>query len=160
MLKSLNDKSKDTTREIILELVKSHRTPIDKDDISKLSVLIHDITCLANSAASMFVILGIERIDEYSPKLVNIMRKFLEEITESIRNLNKLKSIESHYSTISGLRDEAENIFESALSELFHFYKNSLDIIKYKEIYELLGKMIEKSLDVSFAISSIVAKRR
>ena len=39
-----------------------------------------------------------------------------------------------------------------------HFYKNSIDIIKYKEIYELLEEIIDKCEDVAHVIESIAVK--
>lgn len=159
-LKSLKEKNKEATNNIILELNKSFRTPIDKEDIGQLAVLIDDITSLTNSVASRFVILGVERVDDYTPKLINSLHKCLGEMNKSIKDLDKLKGVEEHYSKINAFKNEADQVYEDALSELFHFYKNSMDIIKYKEIYEQLGKILDKCIDVSFVISKIFAKHK
>lgn len=157
---SLKKKNIELTSNIMMELSKSYRTPIDKEDIGQLAVLIGDITNLTDSVASSLVILGIERIDSHTPKMVALVHRYLNEINRIIKELDKLKRMEEHYSFIYNIKNEADQVYEQAISDLFHFYKNSMDVIKYKEIYALLEKTIEKCSDVSYVISKIFAKHK
>ena len=157
---SLKKKNIELTSNIMMELSKSYRTPIDKEDIGQLAVLIGDITNLTDSVASSLVILGVERIDSHTPKMVALVHRYLNEINRIIKELDKLKRMEEHYSFIYNIKNEADQVYEQAISDLFHFYKNSMDVIKYKEIYALLEKTIEKCSDVSYVISKIFAKHK
>lgn len=159
-LKKLKEKSRDARNKIMLELSKSFRTPIDKEDIAHLSVLIYDITYLTQTVSSRLVLLGIERIDDYSPKLISVAYKCVNEVNKSIKGLDSSNRTEDHYSSMLILKNDAEKIYDEALSELFHFYKNSLDIIKYREIYELIEKIIDKTFEVSYVISRVFSKHK
>lgn len=157
-VKNIENRADDIKNKIIERLDMSTRIPLDKDDIRKLALLLEEIVDLINSVVARFVILGIERIDSHIPKLVNLDMNIVEEINRIILHLRELKSIEENYSKISDLENKADLAYHEAMSELFHFYKNSIDIMKYKEIYELLEQIADKCKDVANAAKSVITK--
>ena len=158
-IKNIESKGDELTYSIILKVNKSFRAPIDKEDIRKIVVLLDDLIDLINTAASRFVIFNIERIDSYIIKLIEIILSAVSEVNKGVADLKKLKVAEGRHSKIKNLEKEADEVYNEALSELFHFYKNSIDIIKYKEIYELLEMIVDKCQDVSNVIEDIITKR-
>lgn len=157
-IKNIEHKGDEITHKIIEQLNRTFITPIDKEDIHEMAVLLDDIIDLINAVALRFVLLGIERIDDSIIKLTDISLSGVTEINKSILDLRKLKDMEEHYIKIHSLENEADEVHHQALSELFHFYKNSIDIIKYKEIYEYLERITDKCEDVANVIESIVVK--
>lgn len=158
VIKGIEHKGDEITHKIIEKLNKTFITPIDKEDIHEMAVLLDDVIDLINAVALRFVLLGVERIDDYIIKLADIIYSAVTELTKSIMDLRKLKDMREHYVKIHSLENEADDVYHEALSELFHFYKNSIDIIKYKEIYELLEEITDKCEDVTHVIESIVVK--
>lgn len=157
-IKQIEHKGDEITHKIIDGLNKTFITPIDKEDIHQMVVLLDDVIDLINAVALRFVLLGIERIDEHIIKLADIILGAVAELNKSIADLRKLKDMKEHYIKIHSLENEADDVYHRALEELFHFYKNSVDIIKYKEIYELLEKITDKCEDVANVIENIVVK--
>lgn len=157
-LKNIELKGDEIEHKLIERLDKASATPIDKECMYRMAALLDDLTDLINSIGARFVILGIERIDEHTLKLVSIIRKAAEEINKSILEIRKPKHMNEHCTKIHSLENEADELYDEAMSELFHFYKNSIDIIKYKEIYELLGNTAGKCGDIADAMKSIVIK--
>ncbi|MBI2656768.1 DUF47 domain-containing protein [Candidatus Woesearchaeota archaeon] len=158
VIKSIEHKGDEITHRIIEKLNKTFITPIDKEDIHQMAVLLDDVIDLINAVALRFVLLGVERIDGHIIKLVDIIHSSVAELNKSIPDLRKLKDMKGHYVKIHSLENEADDVYHEALSELFHFYKNSIDIIKYKEIYELLESITDKCEDVANVVESIVVK--
>ena len=158
VIKNIEHKGDEITHKIIESLNRTFITPIDKEDIHEMAVLLDDVIDLINAVALRFVLLGVERIDGYILKLVDVILSSVAEVNKSIFDLRKLKDMREHYIRIHSLENEADEIYHEALSELFHFYKNSIDIIKYKEIYELLEKITDKCEEVTHVIESIVVK--
>ena len=76
------------------------------------------------------VLLGIERIDDYISKLAGIILEAVTEVNKHVADLRKLKYGKDHYVKIHALENEADDVYHEALSQLFHYYKNSIDIIK------------------------------
>ncbi|MBI2652252.1 DUF47 domain-containing protein [Candidatus Woesearchaeota archaeon] len=158
IIKNLEHKGDEVTHRLIEKLDKTFITPIDKEDIHEMAVLLDDIIDLINAVTLRFLILGIERIDSHITKLVDIINNAVSEVHKSITDLRKLKNMKERYVNIHSLENEADDVYYDALSDLFHFYKNSIDIIKYKEIYELLEGVTDKCEDVANVIESIVVK--
>jgi len=157
-IKSIEHKGDEITHKIIDNLNKTFITPIDKEDIHQMAVLLDDVIDLINAVAFRFVLLGVERIDKHIIKLVDIILDAATELNKSIIDLRKLKDMREHYIKVHSLENEADEVYHEALSELFHFYKNSIDIIKYKEIYELLEEVTDKCEEVTHVIENIVVK--
>ena len=69
-----------------------------------------------------------------------------------------MKHIKEHYLKVRNLEEEADGVYNDALSELFHFYKNPVDIIKYKEIYGILEEIIDKCKEVANLVEDVIEK--
>ena len=157
-MKSIEKKGDEIAHEIMEKLDTAFITPIDKEDIHRMTVLLDDVVDLIDTATLRFVVLGIERIDGHITKLVSITHQSVEELNKAVADLNKLKHVKEHYIKIHSFENDADEVYYNALSELFHFYKNPIDIIKYKEVYELLEGVTDKCEDVANVIESIVVK--
>ena len=157
-MKSIERKGDEIAHEIMEKLDTTFITPIDKEDIHRMTVLLDDVVDLIDTATLRFVILGIERIDNHIIKLVSVTHQSVEELNKAVADLKKLKHVKEHYVKIHSLENEADEVYYNALSELFHFFKNPIDIIKYKEVYELLEGVTDKCEDVANVIESIVMK--
>ena len=157
-IKNIEHKGDEITHKLIEKLNKTFITPIDKEDIHQMAVLLDDVIDLINAVAIRFVLLGIERVDNHIIKLVEIILSQVTELKKGILDLKKLKDMKEHYVKIHSFENEADDVYHDALSELFHYFKNSIDIIKYKEIYELLERVTDKCEDVANVIESIVVK--
>ena len=142
---------------IIKKLNKSPRLS-DKSEIYQITILLDGVMGLINSAASHLIILSIERIDDYIIKLVDITLNAVSELNNCTSDFRKLRDIEESCTKIYRLENEADKVNYDALSDLFHFYKNSIDIIKYKEIYELFESTIDKCADVANSIENMIDK--
>ena len=157
-IKNIENNGDDAAKKIFDRLDKSFRAPIDKEDIQRMAVLLDDISDLINDAASRFIILSIERIDTHIVKLAGMAFDAVAEVDKSVLSLKKLKDMESHCAKIRSLEKAADKAYDEALSELFHFYKNSIDIMKYRDVYGLLEEIMGKCKDVANALDSIAAK--
>ena len=157
-IKKIEDKGDEITRKIIDKLNTTFITPIDKEDIHQMAILLDDVIDLIDAVVLRFALLGIERIDTYILKLVNIIVGAVSEINKSIADLRKLRNMKEHYIKMHRLENEADDIYHEALAELFHFYKNPIDIIKYKEIYEILERVVDECDNLTRVIESVVVK--
>ena len=159
-IKSIERKGDEIAREIFERLEKNKDAPFEKGDIRQITVILDDILDLVNDAASKFVILSIERIDNNIIKLVDLAVEIINEAKDMVYNFKKIKSVRDNCSKICGLESRMDEGYNEALSELFHFYKNSIDIMKCKEIYGLLEKIADKCKDAANAAESIANRHQ
>ena len=157
-IKAIENKGDDIEDSIMRKIDKNFKTPYDKESVKQISSLLDDITDLANRCASRFFILSIERINEHVSKFAEISVKLAAGVKEIISDFDNLKKVEEHCSRIYGLENEADQLFNEALSDLFHFYKNPVDIMKYREIYETMESLADKCKDVANAVESIALR--
>ena len=157
-IKEIERKGDEIQNQIIENLDKNSKTPIDREDIRKLTDLLDDIIDLTNTVTSRLITLSIERIDEHTLKFVELIVKIADEVNKVVSDLKKLKDAQEHCKKILTLETEADKLFDDALSDLLHYYKNPVDVIKYKEIYDLLENISNKCKNVSVVINSVIAK--
>lgn len=139
---------------------KLNKTPTmsDKSEIRQIAALLNDILGMTSSAASHLLILSIERIDDYTIKFANVTLNVASELNNCISDFRKLKNIEEICAKIYRMENEADKVNYDALSDLFHFYKNPIDIIKYKEVYGLFEAIIDKCADAANIIENMTGK--
>lgn len=158
LIKNIESRGDEITHNIIQKLNATFITPIDKEDIHQMAVLLDDVIDRINGVALRFLLLGIEKMDRHISKLVEIINNAVTEMHSSILDLRKLKEMREHYIKIHSLENEADDTYHEALSELFAHYDNPIDIIKYKEIYELLEGITDKCEDVTNVVEGVVVK--
>ena len=158
IIKDLEHKGDDITHKIIEKLNKTFITPIDKEDIHHLANLLDDLIDLITAVAYRFVLLKIEKIDRYISKQVDIILEAVKEVNKNLHDLKSLKQVDGQYVKIETLENEADDVYRKALSELFRSRKKPVDIIKYKEVYEILEKISNKCEEVTHIMESVVVK--
>ena len=154
-IKSIERKGDEIAREIIERLEKNAAAPFEKTDIRQITMLLDDILDLINATGSRFFILNIARMDNSIIRLADAAISTVNEAGSAIPDLKKLKTIKGHCEKIYELENKSDEIYNESLSELFHFYKNSIDIMKHRDIYELLEQIADKCKDLADALVSL-----
>lgn len=76
----------------------------DREEIGRIVLLLNEIAKLIGSTSSRFVILGVERIDEYILKFADLTYNFSAEVNKCISNLKNAKSSKEYCSKIHHLK--------------------------------------------------------
>ena len=159
-IKSIEARGDALTSAILEKIDRNFKTPFEGGDVKQIAILLDDILDLTSRAASRFFILSVERINDHILRLAEISVKLVNELKEMISDLKELRIVKEHYLEIYRLEKDADNLFNESLSELFHFYKNPVDIMKYREIYEILESLADKCKDVANAVESLSIKHK
>jgi uncharacterized protein Yka (UPF0111/DUF47 family) len=83
--------------------------------------------------------------------------EIVKRIDNGILDVRKLKNMNNFYIQVHTLENKGDEIYYNALEKLFE-NKNTIEIIKIKEIYEYLENIIDKCEDIANVIESIVVK--
>ncbi len=134
-------------------------TPIDREDIHRLGGHLDDVIDSINATAIRFVLFSIEKPSGYANELSSMIVKSSEHIDMAIANLDgKNGSVHSHIVSINNIENMSDKVFHRALFDLFNGEYDAKDVIKLREIYELLETVMDKAEDVSNTIEAIVVK--
>ena len=158
-IKDLEHSGDDVVHEIQDRLSQTFITPIDREDIDKLSCLYDDILDFTYTIANKLCAYGIEDIPHPMITFSEIILKSVLALNKSfsnMRNLNQEK-IEQHNIVVHFRENEGDELLSKTVADLFK-QKNIITIIKYKELYEDLEKITDICEDVSNLLRTIVLK--
>jgi predicted phosphate transport protein (TIGR00153 family) len=144
---------------MIHKLHKSFITPIDQEDLSKLTSLYDDVLDFIDSVANRIFIFEIKKRDEVIIKFADIIEKQVREVNEALKQIQKMKKdeIEKSFKKVHSLENIADDLHDDSMVMLFK-EKDPIRIIIMKEIYDFLEGITDKCEDVCLVIQDIVLK--
>ena len=143
---------------ITTKLNKSFITPFDREDIYHLSVALDDICDYIDAGARTLVMYDIHKTSEYSKHLARIIDSEAKEIHAAVSMLHKPNGMNQHFVEIHRLENEADDVYFRAMGDLFKNSSNPINVIKWKELYEILESATDRCESVANIIESIVLK--
>ena len=134
-------------------------TPFEREDIHSLITSLDDIVDDLDDVASRMVIYDIRELRPELSELVQVLVRALHLIGDALRNLRDLrhdKAIKKACIEIHQAENDADVILRSALMRLFKEEKNSIEVIKWKEIFERMEAAADRCEDVADVIQGVV----
>lgn len=157
-IKALEHKGDDLTHQIITRLNQTFITPFDREDIHALTSKLDDVLDLMDAVATRLIIYRVETVRPGAAELADILVRATAEIHAAVSKLEKQDGILDHCVTINDLEDEADVAVRSAIARLFEEEKNPVELIKWKEILEVLETATDKCEDVANVLEAVVLK--
>lgn len=146
------------THKVTTKLNKSFITPFDREDIYMLVVALDDVLDYVDAAARAVIMYDIKKITSHAVLLAKVIQALSMEIHSSVSMLNKPVGMSQHIVEIHKLENEADDIYFRAIGELFRSEPDPIQIIKWKELYEILENATDRCESVANIIESIVLK--
>jgi len=147
---------------VVRELNEAFITPIDREDIYSLIKKLDDVLDLINSTMHRFLMYNINESTEEAKLLADMIVECTKHILELMNGLNsvgnKAKYIEEIIISIHKIESEADALFRKTVSELFKNETNAIEIIKWKEIYQILENTIDNCEKIANTVEGVVIK--
>lgn len=143
------------------KLDKTFITPLDREDIQGLMMLMDDVIDEIDAASKR---LSLYRITETTPwfgKQADVLVRAARAIGQAVprlRNLKRPEGLHAHLVEIHRLENVGDDNNHAALAELFNNATDPFLVMKWKEIYDLTERAIDKCEDVANTIEGIVLK--
>ena len=149
------------THDVIELLHKTFITPIDREDIHKLITRMDDILDLTEDVAQSIYLYDVRNITPEASKLAELCVACGEKVREAVAllpNMDNAKKILNVCREIDKLESEADHVMRSAMAKLFRDEPDVRQVIKLKNIYELLETVTDRCEDVANIIEGIVVE--
>jgi len=146
------------THEVTTKLNKSFITPFDREDIYTLAVALDDICDYIDAGARAIVMYDIREYSDDAKKLAKIIRDMGVQIRGAVGILSKPTGISQYFVEIHRLENAADDIYFQAIGKLFKDATDPIQVIKLKELYEILENATDRAESVANIIESIVLK--
>jgi len=155
-IRPLEMRCSETSQKITKRLNKTFITPIDREDIFGLTKKLDDLSDILLGASARVETFNITKKIKHTDKLSAIVHEQIQELDKAIQDL-KVRST-NECKAVKDLENEADKVYQQAMKELFDKEKDAINLIKKKEILELLEDASDKCQSAANVILSIFIK--
>jgi predicted phosphate transport protein (TIGR00153 family) len=160
-LEEMEHKNDETTHQIFIELGSNFITPLDREDIHYLATSLDDIADYIWGAAKRIVNYQIDDKNNTIQAFAEIICKSIKAINTSIyglRGMKNLRDITSSCVIVNSLENDADNLLDTAMLSLFSSNISAVELIKQKDIFQMLEVVTDKCEDAANVVESIIIK--
>ncbi len=160
-LEELEHKNDETTHRIFVELGSNFITPLDREDIHYLATSLDDIADYIWGAAKRIVNYQIDDKNNALNDFAEIISKSIKAINTSIfglRDMKNIRDITASCVIVNSLENDADDLLDNTMMRLFNSNISPVELIKQKDIYQMLEVVTDKCEDAANVVESIIIK--
>lgn len=150
------------THNIFLELGRNFITPFDREDIHSLASALDDIADYMYASAKKINVYKIDPTgDSGMQKTADAILTAVLAVNQAVvelRNLKNTQKIIECVIKINSAENNADDLFDLSIEKLFDSNVDFKELIKKREIYQVLEIVTDKCEDAGNVIESIVVK--
>jgi uncharacterized protein len=158
IVKAIEHEGDEITHAIFTKLNQTFITPFDREDIHELCSQLDDVIDLIDAAASRFVLYRVDSVRPGTLDLVKVLVSATAEVEAAVRALETPEKALRHCIEINRYENESDRICRTLIAQLFDEETNPVQIIKWKEIFEVIETAVDKCEDVANVIEGVIIK--
>jgi len=147
------------THDIVCRLGTSFVPPLDPTEIYELARALDATIDIVEDAASRVEAFRMDSVDAPTLQLAMIVHRSAGVIETAVAKLRDANSLLEGISEAWRLEEEGDAIYSQAMEQLFSEPGHPIDVLKRKELYDVLEDAIDLSKDVAEVLTSIAVKR-
>ena len=157
-LEHVND---DYTHRIFTELGRNFITPFDREDIHYLATSLDDICDYIYASAKKINFYKVNPDDSTFHKFAELILASCTEVRKAVaelRDMKNLRKITDAMVAINSIENQADDLFDMSIEQLFETEPDAKEVIKKREIYQVMEIVTDKCEDAANVIESIIIK--
>ncbi len=158
-IKEIEHEADTVTHRCVEALHKTFITPIERDDVHRLISRMDDILDYVEAAAERISLYDIVSMTPEVRELAHLLTKAVEKVGVALKGLRDMKHADPIIEAcvdVNRLENEGDAILRIAVARLFRETRDSMLVIKWKEIYESLESATDRCEDVANIVEGIV----
>jgi len=147
------------THQVIAQLHKTFITPLDRNDIYRLTTKMDDIMDYVDAVADRYALYELPTSNRDLSEMCRCLVASAENVLKALQGLRNLKdpqAILDHCIEINRQENVADKILRSALANLFKTERDPVLLMKWKEVFETMEATTDRCEDVANVIEGIV----
>lgn len=160
-LEDLEHANDDLTHKIFIELSRNFITPFDREDIHYLASALDDIADYIYAAAKKINFYKVNPAEMGFQKLAELIEQSAEQISiavKELRDMKNMRKITEALVKVNSIENQADDIFDMSIEKLFDTEPDAKEVIKKREIYQVMETVTDKCEDAGNVIESIIVK--
>ena len=146
------------THAVLTKLNQTFITPFDREDIHHLTSSLDDVLDFMNSAAERIAMYKITNPPPAAARLSKLILSQCEELGSAVGHLRKNGEVLARCVEIKRLENAADDASREGIGQLFDYEKDPINLIKIKELLEVLETATDKAEDAANVLETVVVK--
>ena len=149
------------THRVFTELGRNFITPFDREDIHYLASALDDICDYIFATAKKISFYKVNPNDMGIQKMADLIDQGATQIqlaVKELRNMRDMRKITDALVKVNSIENQADDIFDLAIERLFETEPDAKEVIKKREIYQVMEIVTDKCEDAANVIESIIIK--
>jgi uncharacterized protein Yka (UPF0111/DUF47 family) len=149
------------THEMEEALAKTFVTPLDREDLQRLSMELDDIIDRANGAARACVLFAVDRPTPAMVELMEVLVEATDVLAAAIPSLRKhaYPTLMEANRSVRALEKRGDSVYRSAISRMFHDPAfDAKEVLREREVLEDLESAIDHCDHVASTLTHLAVK--
>ena len=162
MIKKQETTGDELLREFYFELNEDFVTPFDREDMNALAMAMDKFLDFINHSAKTILMYNPKRIDKQIKEIIDNIH---EDASTMIEIFSLMDDLGKNHQQISDLCQKVtliehavDDIYGDYISYLFANEKDEIELLKYKEIAQVIEDTTDRAKDVTSTIKSLIIK--
>ena len=157
-IKAIEHAGDEIAHSVLTKLNQTFITPFDREDLHELCSRLDDVIDLIDAAASRFVLYRVGSVRSGTVDLVKVLVSATAEVASCVKSLASADKALKFVIEINRCENESDRLCRTLIAQLFDEEKDPVQIIKWKEIFEVIETAVDKCEDVANVIEGVILK--
>lgn len=160
-IEDLEHANDELTHSLFTELGRNFITPFDREDIHYLATSLDDIADYIYASAKKINFYRVNPNDIGLQKFSELIEQAAQQVhvaVSELRDMKNMRNITEALVKINSIENQADDIFDFSIERLFETEPDAKEVIKKREIYQVMEIVTDKCEDASNVIESIIIK--
>jgi len=160
-LEDLEHANDELTHNLFTELGRNFITPFDREDIHYLATSLDDVADYIYAAGKKINFYRVNPNDTGMQKFSELIEQAAQQLkiaVNELRDMKNMRNITEALVKINSIENQADDIFDFSIEKLFDTENDAKEVIKKRDIYQVMEIVTDKCEDASNVIESIIIK--
>jgi predicted phosphate transport protein (TIGR00153 family) len=148
----------ETTHEIVKKVNSSFVTPFDREDIYALGSGLDDVMDMMDEAVDLILLYEVAFLPPELSEQVGVLQRCAELTADAMPRLQSMNKLEDYWIEINRLENAGDKNHRRMLANLFSGEYKTIEVLKLKDVEELLEGAIDAFEKVANIIEQIAVK--
>ncbi len=160
-VEDLEHANDELTHSVFTELGRNFITPFDREDIHYLATSLDDVADYIYAPAGKINFYRVNPNATGMQKMAELIEQAAHQVriaVKELRDMKNMRNITESLVKINSIENQADDIFDMSIEKLFATEPDAKEVIKKREIYQVMEIVTDKCEDASNVIESIIIK--